>query len=65
MSSGSNQRTLSTLKVWRYPALLGLLTFTGLLIALIRDDIPWRPLAWIALSVPLAVIGYKSVHFRK
>ncbi|MGY8710358.1 hypothetical protein RAD16_31880 [Bradyrhizobium sp. 18BD] len=41
--------------IWRWPALLAVLSVFGLLAALIGQTGVWLPLSWIALTIPLAV----------
>jgi hypothetical protein len=43
--------------VWRAPALLVVLTTFGLLAALLGTGI-WHWASWLAMAVPLAVIGW-------
>jgi hypothetical protein len=43
-------------QIWRWPALLALLTIFGLISALIGQTGFWWALSWIALAAPLAVI---------
>lgn len=49
----------TVVKVWRTPLVLGILSAFGLLAALLGDGI-WKALAWIALLIPLLIIGWKS-----
>lgn len=44
--------------IFRWPLLLGALTALGLASALF-DDGGWDALSWIALAIPLAVLGWK------
>lgn len=48
----------SRIYVWRWPALLAALTVFGLLSALLGQREVWWGLSWVALTTPLAVIGY-------
>lgn len=51
--------------IWKHPVLLGSLSLGGLISALVGDFL-WDMLSWIALSVPLVVIGkYISPVIRK
>ena len=45
------------LKVWGVPVLLAVLSMVGLLAALIGDG-PWDGLSWVALGIPVVVIGW-------
>lgn len=46
-----------TRRVWTWPVLLGLLTTTGLLSALVSDG--WGDVwSWVALGVPVAVTAW-------
>ncbi|CAM2155535.1 protein of unknown function [Pararobbsia alpina] len=40
--------------VWRMPSILAALTMFGLLTALLGAPM-WRPLAWFAIGVPVAI----------
>lgn len=44
-------------EVFRIPVLLGVATAVGLLSALFGDD-GWDVLSWLALLVPIAVVGW-------
>ncbi len=51
--------------IWKFPVLLGILSLGGLISALVGDFL-WDGLSWIALSIPLVVIGkYISPIARK
>ncbi|MBR0843061.1 hypothetical protein JQ607_22890 [Bradyrhizobium liaoningense] len=45
----------SLVLIWRWPALLAVLSIVGLLSALLGQTGLWLPLSWIALAAPLAV----------
>lgn len=45
-------------KIYRVPLILSLITLAGLLSALWGDGL-WDAFSWIALAVPLLVIGWK------
>lgn len=47
----------SRMRVWRWPVLLALLSVFGLLSALLGQGGIWWALSWVALSIPLVVIG--------
>jgi hypothetical protein len=51
-----NSRRRSVGRVWRWPAVLAMLTVFGLLSALIGQGGIWWALSWVALATPLAVI---------
>ncbi len=59
-NAGSDMRwTLPSsqlLRIWRWPAVLGVLTIGGLQSALLGQGGIWWLLSWIALTIPLAVI---------
>lgn len=42
-------------KVWGVPLVLAVLMLIGLISALIGESLPYKALAWLALSVPVAV----------
>jgi len=44
-------------RIWRWPCALALLTLFGLLSALLGQEGIWSALSWIALAIPLFVIG--------
>ncbi|SDK41307.1 hypothetical protein SAMN05192566_1276 [Methylophilus rhizosphaerae] len=44
-------------EIWLWPAVLAVLTAFGLLSALLGTGI-WHWLSWVAISIPLIVIGY-------
>lgn len=46
----------STGRIWRWPALLAILTVFGLICALLGQGGLWWALSWIALTIPLVVI---------
>lgn len=50
------ERSASYLRVWLWPIPLAALTMFGLLSALLGQHDVWHWVAWIALSIPLAVI---------
>jgi len=43
------------MRVWRWPLLLGVLTLTGLVSALLGEGGAWWIYCWVALSPPLVV----------
>lgn len=49
----------TTDETFRWPLLLGALTFVGLASALFGDN-GWDALSWAALAIPLAVLGWKA-----
>lgn len=51
-----NTRRRSVGRVWRWPAVLAMLTVFGLLSALIGQGGIWWALSWVALAIPLVVI---------
>ena len=51
-------------KVYGLPVLLAVVTFGGLLSALLGDGI-WNVASWCALSIPLAVIAWKFVQGKR
>lgn len=53
-----NRLRQTTADIFRWPLWLGLLTAFGLASALFSDD-GWDALSWAALTVPLAVLGWK------
>ncbi|HEY0236946.1 MAG TPA: hypothetical protein VGC86_18105 [Afipia sp.] len=61
--SKSNTRRSSG-QIWRWPALLAILTVFGLISALLGQGGLWWALSWIALAIPLAVIA-ACVYRRK
>jgi hypothetical protein len=42
------------IRIWKYPALLAVLTLFGLISALVGTG-PWHFASWITLIIPLAV----------
>lgn len=50
--------------IWRWPALLAVLSVFGLLAALIGQTGIWLPLSWSALTIPLAVAAVCIVRSR-
>jgi len=50
--------------IWRWPALLALLSIFGLLSALLGQTGLWLPLSWGALTLPLAVAAICIVRSR-
>lgn len=44
-------------RIWRWPVVLAMLTFFGLLAALLGQGGVWWMLSWIALAIPLIVIA--------
>ena len=50
--------------IWRWPALLAVLSVFGLLAALIGQTGIWLPLSWIALTIPLVVAAICIVRSR-
>jgi hypothetical protein len=49
--------------IYRWPAILAALSSFGLISALIGDGI-WDGLSWIALAIPLAVMGWFASRGR-
>ncbi|QJR10337.1 hypothetical protein DSM104443_01395 [Usitatibacter rugosus] len=50
--------------LWRWPIVLGVLTATGLLAALVSDS--WGdPWSWVGLGVPVAVMAWFGLPRRK
>lgn len=49
----------TTGEIFRWPLLLGVLILVGLASALFGDD-GWDALSWAALTIPLAVLGWKA-----
>jgi hypothetical protein len=45
--------------IFRWPLWLGVLTVVGLASALFGDD-GWDALSWVALAIPLGVLGWKA-----
>ncbi|GAB7564013.1 hypothetical protein LG202_20520 [Methylobacillus methanolivorans] len=45
------------MQIWGWPIILALLTTFGLLAALLGIGL-WHWLSWVALSVPIGVIGH-------
>jgi len=45
--------------IFRWPLRLGVLTVVGLASALFGDD-GWDALSWVALAIPLGVLGWKA-----
>ena len=54
-----NRLRQTTGDIFRWPLWLGVLTVVGLASALFGND-GWDALSWIALGVPLAVLGWKA-----
>jgi hypothetical protein len=46
-------------EIFRWPLWLGVLTVVGLASALFGDD-GWDALSWMALTIPLGVLGWKA-----
>ena len=53
------RRRQTTKNIFRWPLWLGVLTVAGLASALFGND-GWDALSWIALAIPLAVLGWKA-----
>ena len=51
-------------KVYGLPVLLAVVTFGGLLLALLGDGV-WNVASWCALSIPLVVIAWKVVQGKR
>ena len=51
-------------KVYGLPVLLAVVTFGGLLLALLGDGV-WNVASWCALSIPLVVIAWKFVQGKR
>jgi hypothetical protein len=49
-------------RVWRWPALLALLTLFGLFSALLGQSGIWLWMSWATLTVPLFVAACSAVH---
>jgi hypothetical protein len=47
----------SSAQVWRWPAVLAVLTVSGLFAALLGQSGVWLPLSWLLLAIPLLVIA--------
>lgn len=45
----------NTASVWRWPLILGIATFVGLLDALLIDNGVARVIAWLLLAVPVSL----------
>ena len=45
--------------IFRWPLWLGVFTAIGLASALLGND-GWDVLSWVALAIPLAVLGWKA-----
>jgi dolichyl-phosphate-mannose--protein O-mannosyl transferase len=56
------RRSIGT--IWSWPALLAALTLFGLSSALLGQGGVWWVLSWLALAVPLLVIGI-CIHRRR
>jgi len=52
------------IKVWKFPALLALLTAAGLIAALVGSGL-WHYFSWLALATPLAVAMRFGLFLRK
>lgn len=50
--------------IFRWPLLLALLSFIGLLSALIGDDF-YDLLSWLSLGVPLLLVGVVGIRLRR
>jgi hypothetical protein len=50
--------------IWKYPALLGVLTLFGLLAALTGTGF-WHVLSWIAMALPVAVSIRYGIFARR
>lgn len=42
--------------IWTIPLLIGIVSLSGLITALVGDDI-WDILSWLTLSIPLLIIA--------
>ena len=49
---------IGALACWTMPVVLAVLTLGGLIAALLGESWPWKALAWLALGLPLLLIGY-------
>jgi hypothetical protein len=50
-------------KIWTVPGVLVVLTMTGLLSALLSEEIAWKALAWAFIAVPvLAALWFACVR---
>ena len=54
-----NRLRQTTGDIFRWPLWLGVLTVVGLASALFGNE-GWDALSWIALAIPLAVLGWKA-----
>jgi len=57
--------TLTAGRVWRWPALIAVLTSFGLLSALLGEGGIWWALSWVTLALPLAVILACAARARR
>jgi len=51
-------------RIWRWPAVVAVITAFGLLSALLGQGGIWWPLSWIALAIPLVII-VACIHRRR
>ena len=51
------------LSLFGAPLALAVLTLVGLTAALLGGE-PWRPVSWVALTIPLVVLGWRIVRPR-
>lgn len=51
-----NPARRSLAMIWRWPAVLAVLTIGGLLAALLGQQGVWLPVSWLLLTIPLLVI---------
>jgi hypothetical protein len=60
----SNTRRRSTVEIWRWPAVLAIMTICGLLCALLGQTGVWLVLSWFALAFPLLLIVRHLCHLN-
>jgi hypothetical protein len=53
-----DRRAGSAWRIWRWPLAIALLSVFGLLSALLGDGGIWWLFCWIALALPLGLIGW-------
>ena len=54
---------MSLRRGFRMPVILGVITAGGLISALVGDG-PWDAVSWIALGLPIAIIGFYGLRGR-
>jgi len=55
----------SLLRVWRWPAVIAVLTLFGLLAALLGHGGIWQILSWAALAAPPLLVLYFALAARR